>query len=144
MVEKILDIVVDWNPDVIAIDARSPAAVIAPTLLAAEIAAEMGNTTTAVLAAGAFLDAVDAGTLSHADQQVLNDGAVSAVKRDLAGGFAFDRAPGSIYLVAASLALWSLLSATTAAPKKTPLPMMDTSGADFRDEPFKNLDKVPF
>ena len=53
----------------------------------------MTNTTEIVLAAGAFLDAVDAGTLSHSNQTALNDAAVSAVKRDLAGGFAFDRGP---------------------------------------------------
>jgi hypothetical protein len=60
-----------------------------------------------LLACGAFLDAVEAGTLSHSNQAALNDGAVSATKRGMAGGFAWDKAPGVTYLVAASLAAWS-------------------------------------
>jgi hypothetical protein len=144
VVEKILDIVVDWNPDAIAIDARSPAAVIAPTLLAAEIEAELGNTTQIVLAAGAFLDACEAGTLSHSSQRVLDDGVVSAVKRPLAAGFAWDRAPGIVYLNAASLAAWSLLSATTPAPKRSALPMSDTSTSPDDDVVFLDMDTVRF
>lgn len=66
---------------------------IRPALEAIGIEPKMTNTTEIVLAAGAFLDAVDAGTLSHSNQTALNDAAVSAVKRDLAGGFAFDRGP---------------------------------------------------
>jgi hypothetical protein len=120
----------------ITCDARSAAAVIAPTLIAAEIEPVMTNTTELVLACGSFLDAVEAGTLSHSDQQILNDAAVSATRRDLAGGFAWDRAPGVTYLVGASLAHWALLSATTTAPKRSLPPLADQS--DYRernDEP---------
>lgn len=117
---------------------------IRPALEAIGIEPKMTNTTEIVLAAGAFLDAVDARTLSHSSQAVMNDAAVSAVKRDLAGGFAFDKAPGVTYLVAASLALWSLLSATTAAPRRSLAPMADTSTEGLREEKFIDLDTCKF
>jgi len=137
--------VIEWDPSEIAIDSRSAAAVIKPSLEAVGIEPKMGSTTELVLACGAFLDAVEAGTLSHSDQPALNDGAVSAVKRDLAGGFAWDKAPGVTYLVAASLAAWSLISATTPAPKRPPLPMAAQNDYDQRNEPvFLDMDKVKF
>jgi hypothetical protein len=49
---------------------------------------------------------------------------VSAVKRDLGAGFAWDRAPGVTELTAASLAYWGLLSATQPTPKRSPPPLM--------------------
>ena len=143
VVDKCADIVIDWDPSEIAIDSRSAAAVIRPILEAVGIEPKMGSTTELVLACGAFLDAVEAGTISHSSQAALNDGEVSAVKRDLAGGFAWDRAPGVTYLVAASLAVWSLISATTAAPRKS-LPPMTGPSDGLRDEEFIDLDRVPF
>lgn len=133
-----------WDPASITCDLRSAAAVIAPTLEAVEIEPHMTNTSELVLACGAFLDAVDAGSLSHSSQRALNDGAVSAVKRELAGGFAWDRAPGITELTAASLAAWSLLSSTTTEPKWSLPPLMDTSSGGYREEPFRDLDKIPF
>jgi hypothetical protein len=127
VVNKLTDIVCEWDPASVTIDSRSAAAVIAPLLLDVGVEVEMTNTTQLVLAAGSFLDAVDAGTLSHSSQQTLNDGAVSAVKRDLAGGFAFDKAPGCTALIAASLAAWGLITATTAEPKRSLLPLADSS-----------------
>jgi hypothetical protein len=103
----------------------------------------MTNTTDLVLACGSLLDAVEAGTLSHSDQPVLNDAAVSAVKRPLGGGFAWDSAPGVTNLVAASLAHWALVSATTPKPKRSLPPLADSSGG--RDDVvFLDLDRVPF
>jgi hypothetical protein len=144
VVDKCADIVIEWDPNEVAIDQRSPAAVIKPSLEALGIEPKMTNTTELVLACGAFLDAVDAGQLSHSDQTALNDGAVSAVKRDLAAGFAWDKAPGVTYLAAASLAAWSLISATTVAPKRS-LPPMAEKDYDERNEPvFLDMDKVKF
>jgi hypothetical protein len=69
---------------------------------------------------------------------------VSAVKRDLAAGFAWDRAPGVTALTAASLAAWSLLSATTPTPKRTLAPMMDTGTGGYREPAFLDLDRCKF
>jgi hypothetical protein len=145
VVEKCADIVIEWDPAEIAIDQRSAAAVIKPSLEAVGIEPKMGSTTELVLACGAFLDAFDAGQLSHSDQAVLNDAVVSAVKRALAAGFAWDRAPGVTYLVAASLAVWSLLSATTVAPRRSLPPLSAQSDYNGRHDPVGlDMDKVPF
>jgi hypothetical protein len=137
VVEKLIDIVCEFDPVSVTIDSRSAAAVIAPLLLDVGVEVEMTNTTQLVLAAGSFLDAVEAGTLSHSSQQTLNDGAVSAVKRDLAGGFAFDKAPGVTYLISASLAHWALISATTTAPRRSHPPMAAGSNDRDRNEPVE-------
>jgi hypothetical protein len=126
VVEKLIDIVCDWDPVEVAIDQRSAAAVIQPALEAVDIEPHMTNTTELVRACGSWLDAVEAGGISHSDQPVLNDAVVSAIKRDLAGRFAWDRAPGVTQLVAVSLAAWSLISATQDIPKHPPPPPMFT------------------
>jgi hypothetical protein len=46
-------------------------------------------------------------------------------------------------LTAASLAAWSLLSATTPTPKRTPVPITDASNAG-RELAFLDLDRVKF
>jgi hypothetical protein len=70
---------------------------------------------------------------------------VSAVKRELAAGFAWDRAPGVTALTAASLAAWGLLSATQPAPRKSLPPLADTSSGDYRDDGrYLNLDTCKF
>jgi hypothetical protein len=144
VVEKLIGIMIAWDPISITIDQRSAAGVLKPTLEAAEVESHMTSTAEMVLASGAFLDAVEAGTLSHSNQQTLNDGVVSAVKRDLAGGFAWDRAPGVTQLVAASLAHWSLISATTTAPKRS-LPPLSAGSRDMKDEPvWLDMDRCPF
>lgn len=63
-----------------------------PHLVEAQVEPEMTSTTELVLAAGSFLDAVEAGSLSHSDQPSLNDGAVSATNRPLGSGFAWSEA----------------------------------------------------
>ena len=144
VVEKLIEIACDWDVIELAIDTRSAAAVIRPILEEAEIPPHMTNTTELTLACGAFLDAVTAGQISHSNQQALNDGAVSAVKRDLAGGFAWDRAPGVTQLVAASLAAWALISATTKEPKRSLPPLFTPPSGRDDDVVFLDLDKVPF
>jgi hypothetical protein len=123
VVEMLTEIVVDWDPIEIVCDQRSAAAVLQPLLEAAEMPPTMTNSTELVRACGSFVDAIEAGQISHANQDTLNEGVVSAVKRDLGGGFAWDRAPGATALVAASLAAWSLISATQAEPKRSQVPM---------------------
>jgi hypothetical protein len=144
VVEKLIDIVCDWDPIEVAIDQRSAAAVIQPALEAVDIQPRMTNTTELVRACGSWLDAVEAGIISHSSQQVLNDAVVSAVKRDLAGGFAWQTAPGVTELVAATLAHWALISATTEEPKQTPLPMSFQESAGSDDFVFLDLEKTPF
>jgi hypothetical protein len=123
VVEMLTEIAIDWDPIEIAIDQRSSAAVLQPLLEAEQMSPTMTSTTDLVRACGSFVDAIEAGQISHANQPALNEGVVSAVKRDLSGGFAWDRAPGVTQLVAASLAAWSLISATQDIPKHTPPPM---------------------
>jgi hypothetical protein len=145
VVNKLVDIVCAWDPIKIVCDSRSAAAVLRPHLVEAEIEPEMTNTTELVLAAGSFLDAVEAGSLSHSAQPALTDGAVSATKRPLGAGFAWDSAPGVTYLVAASLAHWALLSATTKPKRNSLPPLMDSSNHQDRYEPVPlDLDRVPF
>jgi hypothetical protein len=140
VVEKLIEIVCDWDPIEIAIDQRSAAAVIQPALEAVDIQPRMTNTTELVRACGSWLDAVEAGIISHSDQPALNDAVVSAVKRDLAGGFAWDRAPGVTQLVAVSLAAWSLISATQDIPKHTPPPMFTRPDYDSSYDNVVELD----
>jgi len=135
VVEKVLDIICEWDPITLVIDQRSAAAVLKPLLEAAEIEPHMGNATELAIACGGFLDDVDQGKLSHSDQAALNDSVVAAVKRDLPSGFAWDRDKrigGSVTpLMAATLARHALLvHAPTVRPKVTLLPMMDTSNRD--------------
>jgi hypothetical protein len=137
VVDKLTDIVCDWDPISITCDARSSAAVIRPELEAVEIEPVMSNTTEMVLACGALLDSVEAGGISHSNQQTLNDAAVSATKRDLAGGFAWDKAPGVTYLVSASRAAWSLISATTTVPKKSHPPLADQSSSSSDQDRYE-------
>jgi hypothetical protein len=145
VLEKLTDIVCDWDPISITCDARSAAAVIRPSLEAREIEPAMSNTAGMQLACGSFLDAVEAGQLSHSNQQTLNDAVVSAVKRPLGQGFAWDSAPGVTYLVSASLAVWGLISATTTAPKRSLPPLSDSSNDRTRDEPvWLDMDRCPF
>lgn len=59
-----------------------------------------------IAAAGAFTNCVNEGTLSwYRQQQVLNESAVTAVKRPLAGGFGFG-GENSLPVEACALALW--------------------------------------
>jgi hypothetical protein len=143
VVEMLTEIVVAWDPIQIVCDQRSAAAVLQPLLEAAEIAPTMTNSTELVRACGSFVDAIEAGQISHANQEALNEGVVSAVKRDLGGGFAWDRAPGVTQLVAASLAHWSLVSTNTPEPRRSPPPLAAQSSIGD-DGAFLDLDKVPF
>lgn len=126
VLEKLIDIVCEWDPVSITIDSRSAAAVIRPSLEAVGIEPAMSNTVDMQLACGSFLDAVESGGISHSSQQVLADAVVSAVKRPLGQGFAWDSAPGVTNLVAASLAHWALISAQQAAPRRSLPPLAET------------------
>jgi len=64
------------------------------------------------------------------------------VQRGARGGV--PTAPGCTALVAASLAAWSLLSATTPTPKRTPpAPLVDKPDRGG-DDGFRDLWKTPF
>ena len=148
VVAKLVDVVSEWDPAVLAIDARSSAAVVTSTLAEAGIEAEVTSAAQLALACGGFLDDYEQGRLSHSDQAVLNASAVSAVKRDLPSGFAWNRdkrTGGSVTaLMAATLAHYSLLAFTSAAPRKRTLaPMMEAAerGGHRGDLDFQ---RVPF
>jgi hypothetical protein len=69
---------------------------------------------------------------------------VSAVKRDLGAGFAWDRASGVTHLTSATLAAWALLSASQPARPKFLPPLADTSSGGHREPAFLDLDRVRF
>ncbi len=149
VVEKIQDLVIAWNPDVICIDQRSAAAPIRPLLEAAEISPHMSNTPELALACGGFLDDAMSGRLSHSDQTALNEAVIAAVKRDLpnGGGFAWTKTSSSsiAQLCAATLARWSLITLTsTARPTQTPLPLSTGSSSSVDEKPFLDLTRIPF
>jgi hypothetical protein len=50
-----------------------------------------------------------------------------------------------MYLIAASLAYWSLLSATTAAPRRSLPPLMAQNDYNGRNDPVElDMDRIPF
>jgi hypothetical protein len=69
---------------------------------------------------------------------------VSAVKRDLGAGFAWDRAPGVTHLTSAALAAWALVTFSQPARPKSLPPLADTSSGGYREERFLDLDRCKF
>jgi hypothetical protein len=147
LVEKILDIVTEWDPVALTIDQKSPAAVLKPLLIMeAGVEPVMTNASELALACGGFVDAALAGQISHCDQQLLNDSVASAIKRDLpGGGFAWDKPPGASVaeLMAATLSHWALLTFAPPPAPKSASPMMaaksthaDEDGLDIMHTPF--------
>lgn len=133
LVEKLLDIVTEWDPVALVIDQKSPAAVLKPYLVEAGVEPIMSNASELALACAGFLDATLAGHVSHCDQGVLNDAISAATKRDMpAGGFAWNKTHGSIsQLMAATLAHWAVLAYGPAAvPKTFATPVMGTGKDD--------------
>ncbi|QDK01108.1 terminase large subunit [Mycobacterium phage Purky] len=103
--------VAEWNPVALVIDRKNGATVLEPLLLAAGIEPTMTGTPEMAHACGGFLDAALDGSLTHSDQEILNDAVLSATMRELPGGdFAWleDDNGVAIPLVGASLAHWAL------------------------------------
>ena len=113
IVDYLVDLVTMWDPAVLVIDRKSPAAVLQPRLEAAGIEPEMTGAPQMAVACGGFYDDAVAGLLSHLGDQILDDALAGAQKRTMPqGDWAWDRAAdGAVIspLVAATLARWGLL-----------------------------------
>lgn len=110
IVDYIVSVITDWNPDALVIDQRSPAAVLKPYLIDAGVEPVMTNSSDLALACRGLLDAVDDDQLSHSDQQVLNEAVMTARKRDMPSGFTWDDEFSAPALMAITLAHYGLLT----------------------------------
>lgn len=77
VVERLKELTSSWSASV-ALDAGGPAASLLPDLLAAGVPVEQFTRSEVVQACGAFLDAVNDGTLAHLNDPVLNEAVDSA------------------------------------------------------------------
>jgi len=151
--EYTLKAVAQFDPVALAIEGRSPAAVLEPLLIECQVQPTMTSTADLATACGGFLDDALQARLSHTGQQVLRDAAASCIKRELpGGGFAWQKqAGGSIaQLMAATLSRFSLLT-FGAPPKQSPPPLWDTPQRGRHEDdldralgPGKNIMTTPF
>jgi hypothetical protein len=93
----------------VMIDAKSPASSMIPTLRARKVKVLTGNENDMQRACGLVKSDLEAGRLTHADQESVNDAREGARKRAIgkAGGWGYDRKDGSVNiapLVAVTLA----------------------------------------
>lgn len=93
----------------VVIDSQSPAASMIPALKARGVKVHTGSAGDMAKACGLFVSDVEAGRLTHADQQAVNDAREGARKRAIgtAGGWGYDRKDPSVSihpLVAVTLA----------------------------------------
>lgn len=93
----------------VMIDAKSPASSMIPALRARKVKVLTGNENDMARGCGLFASDVEAGRLTHADQEALNDAREGARKRAIgtAGGWGYDRKDPSVNiapLVAVTLA----------------------------------------
>lgn len=82
----------------VVIDSQSPAASMIPTLKARRVKVHQGSAGDMAKACGQFVSDVEAGRLTHADQESVNDAREGARKRGIgaAGGWGYDRADPSV------------------------------------------------
>jgi len=82
----------------VVIDGQSPAASMAPVLKARGVKVHIGTAPDMAKACGMVASDVEAGRLTHADQQSVNDAREGARKRAIgkAGGWGYDRADASV------------------------------------------------
>lgn len=93
----------------VVIDAMSPAASMVPTLKARGVKVHVGTSSDMAKACGLLSSDVEAGRLTHADQESVNDAREGARRRNIgtAGGWGYDRSDPSVNiapLVAVTLA----------------------------------------
>lgn len=97
MVKLIVQVVTAWDPVVLMIDNRSPAAVLKPLLVAEGIAPEMTTLPQKATACQGLVDDFDDGRISHSGQPPLTDSVLGAVRRTLPqGDFAWNRTVGTL------------------------------------------------
>lgn len=111
MVGLIQQVIDEWDPVALVIDAKSPAAVLKPLLIAVGIEPVITNAPQMVVACRGMLDDATDEQLYHAGQESLTAAALGATQRFMPqGDWAWDRVGASIApLVGATLARWGLL-----------------------------------
>lgn len=100
----------------VLIDSMSPAASMIPALRARKVKVHAGTSGDMAKACGLFASELEAGRLTHADQESVNDAREGARRRAIgsAGGWGYDRSDSSVNiapLVAVSLARLAVASA---------------------------------
>lgn len=135
VVAYILATVEAWDPCVLVIDRKSPAAPLAAKLIAAGIEPEMTGAPQMAVASLGFYDDATSSLLSHTGQKILTDSVATADKHVLPGGdWVWDHRATPLRTV--SLARWGLLTfgitvAPPAAPSRgtgSPPPRVRTTG----------------
>lgn len=119
-----------WDPPAVIVDAKSPAAPLAPYVRELGIEMEIVNTNTMALACAGVVEAVEGDDVAHSGQPVMAEAIESATKRDLPrGDFAWDGA-AIAPLVAFTLVYWGVLQfAEESSPAATP-----SAGGPIRDD----------
>lgn len=139
VVERLVDIVTEADPIALVIDARSPAAILEPYLIAAGIQPIMTNTTQMALACEGIVEAVDSRHIWHSGQKILADSVACAIKKEMPDlRFTWVPKLGGliVHTVAVTLAHWGLLT-FGAPPKHTPSPLMDSAPQASRDDEYR-------
>ena len=148
-VEYIVDVIAAWKAVAVAvaIDTKSPAAVLRNPLDEADIEATMTTAADLAIACGGMYDDALQGRLSHTGQEVLTDALACAGKRDLPGGFCWTAADGAgsiAALNAVTLARWALGAFSPPPRLKPPPPLTDAGKGPRDDGQFRDWDKTPF
>ncbi|WP_204044268.1 terminase large subunit domain-containing protein [Acrocarpospora phusangensis] len=122
MVERLVELNERWKPACIVIDERGPASSLIPGLEAAGITVVKPFVREITTATAFLYDALtDTKKLRHLDQPELNSALAGAVKRPLAGGWAWARTNPSVDispLIALTNAVWGLELNPAAHKKK--------------------------
>lgn len=106
----------------VVIDSMSPAASMIPTLKARGVNVHSGTSGDMAKACGLFASDVEAGRLTHADQEPLNDAREGARKRAIgkAGGWGYDRSDGSVNIAPLVAVTLARLAASMTTRTSTP------------------------
>jgi hypothetical protein len=104
----------------VMIDSMSPAASMVPTLKARGVKVLVGSSGDMQRACGLVVSDLEAGRLTHADQEPLNAAREGARRRDIggAGGWGYDRCDSSVNIAAVTLA--RLGASINNKPKREP------------------------
>ena len=120
VVRYVSAVVSDWDPAAVVMDARGLAAAIGPKLRSVGIEPEFLTTPAVAQAAGAVLDDIDSGALSHSGQEVLDRAADAVRLKDLPqGDFVFSGGVEASPMLAAALAHQGVLRFAS-KPKSAP------------------------
>lgn len=118
--ERVAELVAEWSPVAVVLDASGPAGSLIAPLSEAGITVVTTSAREMAQACGFFYDAVTEGQLHHGNDPRLNAALAAARKRNLGDAWAWARKNSTDIspLVATTLALYGLKSKQAPAPKK--------------------------